>query len=133
MTRIEKVLSDSEMLESQRKTLEAFDRFNELECQCRLSTRLGYILAVLGLELSIRKLFKEIKKGRLAYVSQLKQNHTISCVKTFQTLLKRFLRWLEMVKTDEALPDEEKVEMTDVRLPHGVKWIKEVSLRQKLV
>ncbi len=43
ITQIERVLNSEKLLRSQRETLNAFDRYNELEANCGLGTRKGYL------------------------------------------------------------------------------------------
>lgn len=57
--KIERFLADDKLMEEQRQTLQAFDRFNELEAQCRLSTRHSYLQTLRELGVCVQKLTDE--------------------------------------------------------------------------
>jgi glycyl-tRNA synthetase alpha subunit len=96
ISQIERFLADSELTAEQRKTLQAFDRFNELEAQCRLSTRHSYLQTLRELGACVQKSYEEMKKEDLqTYIADQKQYHRPSVVTLQQAHLKRFFRWME--------------------------------------
>ena len=97
---IERQLNDEELSEIQRKTLVDFDRFNELESQCRLSTRLNYVRTVVKLGKYLQELGKNYEEATRddlqTFISVSKQHYKNGMIQLFQTHLKRFYRWTEM-------------------------------------
>ncbi|MFX0202719.1 MAG: hypothetical protein ACFFCW_41980, partial [Candidatus Hodarchaeota archaeon] len=125
---IERFLADNKLVEEQRQTLRAFDRFNELEAQCRLSTRHSYLRTLHGLGVCVQKPYEKMKKEELQmFVAIQKKYHRPSVVMLQQAHLKRFFRWLEWTKVNKDLKDEDKLNISDVRAPYVVRWMR-VSL-----
>lgn len=88
---IEKVLNDEELMETQRQTLVAFDRFNELESQCRLSTRLNYVKTVAKLGKYLKKRYEDATREDLqTFIALMKQLYRDGMIQLIQTHLKRF-------------------------------------------
>jgi len=71
INQLERYLNDEKMLDEQRKLMVAFDRFNELEAGCRLSTRLGYMMTIRELALLVHKPFEEMTREDLqCYITE---------------------------------------------------------------
>lgn len=125
---IERALNDKQLSEIQRQTLVDFDRFNELESQCRLSTRLNYIRTVVKLGKYLRELNKNYEQATRedlqTFISLMKQHHKDGMVQLIQTHLKRFYRWIEWKRVNEELPEEQKLEITDVKTSYCARWMK---------
>jgi len=102
-----------------------FDRFNELEAGCALSTRLNYLFALHDLGVGVGKPFQEMTKDDLqAYFHEESKHHKEGTVKTRKARTKRFFTWMKWTRVNEDKLDEEKLDIKDIKPPYCVRWIK---------
>jgi len=94
---------------NQRETLVAFDRFNELEANCSLSTRRSHLETLYDLGLNVPKPFEHMSKEDLQkYVANESKHHTETTMEVRKQRMKRFFKWLEWVRVNKGKRDEEK-------------------------
>ena len=92
IVQIGKLLNDNRLLSSQRSIMVEFDRFNELEAQCRLNTRRCYAQTLHKLALTVKKPFQEMTKTDIQnYISKLRVVHKESVVELHKAHLRRFM------------------------------------------
>ena len=125
INRIEKILNDPRLSDEQRQTISMYDRFNELETQNRLRTRLSHLTTLSKLGQHLKKPFEQMSREDLQnFVRDQKQVSSEATVNLRKMQIKRFFKYLAMVKHNENCPDEDKLDMKDVRVPYSVRWIK---------
>lgn len=112
-------------MKEHRDTLVSFDRFDELENDCALSTRNLYLQTLEKLGLMIPKLYDNMCKEDIQlFVKEQKRLHTENVVNLMKEHVKRFYRWIECEKVNEGKEDNEKVNIEQVTAPSKVAWIK---------
>ena len=125
ITAIERALNNKRLLKPQRETLIVFDRFNELESQCSIGTRRGYMETLYQLALNIHKPFESRTKEDLQeYISTASKHYTEATMMTRKVHIKRFFKWLEWVKANKGKSNEDKIDIHEVKAPYKVRWIK---------
>ncbi len=130
---IDRLLNDKNLLERQRQTLDAFDRFNELERQCRLNTRHNYIITLHKLGVSSPKPYEDMRHEDLQlYISDQRRQHRQGYIELQMGNIKRFFRWIEWKRQNKGKPDEQKVDIKDVKPPYQVSWIKVSSTLEEI-
>lgn len=126
ITVIERVLNSEKLTAEQRETLARFDRFNELEAQCSLSTRRSYLESLYYLGMNVCKPYEKMTKEDLQnYVATESEHHKEGTITLLRAHMKRFFRWLEWVRVNKGRSDEEKEDIKDVKPPYCVRWIKQ--------
>jgi len=122
---IDRALNSEKLTIEQRKVLIRFDRFNELEAGCALSTRLNYLVALHDIGVGVGKPFQEMTKEDLqTYFHEESKHHKEGTIKTRKARTKRFFTWMEWMRVNKDKLDEEKLDIKDTKPPYCVRWIK---------
>lgn len=125
INRIDKILNDQRLSDEQTQTMSMYDRFNELEAQNCLRTRLSHLTTLSKLGQHLKKPFEQMTREDLQnFFGDQKQVILEGTLNLMKTQMKRFFRNLAMVKHNENCPDEDKLDMKDVDVPYSVRWIK---------
>lgn len=120
------MISNKQLSSQQRKTMADFDRFNELEAQCRIRTRLTYVRTLHELASAVKIPFEKMTREDVQeYIMLQKQHLSPSTVVLRQRHLKRFFRFLAWIKQNKSEPDDKKVDIRDVKAPYQVSWIRD--------
>jgi len=134
ISEIERVLNSSKLTKNQRETLNAFDRYNELEAKCSLGTRRSYLQSLYELGVKVCKPFEKMTKEDLQNYIHAESNphknskgepcdgHKEGTIALYEQHIKRFFKWLEWIKVN--IGNEEKVDINEVKVPYCVRWIK---------
>jgi len=71
------------------------------------------------------KPFENMTKEDLQiYIHAESTHHKEGTIQLYKQHIKRFFKWLEWVKVNKDQPDEDKVEINDVKIPYSVRWVK---------
>jgi integrase/ribosomal protein L40E len=118
INKIEHVLNSEKLTDEQKATLTLFDKFNDLERNASLSTRLGYLVTAYKLGMANKKPFEQMEKQDLEnFLSIDKAVEKPSTFELRKEHLKRFFRWLNwhLVGEDGKL--------RNFPMPKVVNWI----------
>lgn len=103
ITQIERVLDGSELTKRQQETLAQFDHFNELEANCSLGTRKGYLDTLHKLGVNVRKPDEKMTREDLqTFIHAESRHHKEGTIQLFKQHLKRFFKWLEWARVSQG-------------------------------